>query len=165
MGRIILTDKGLSLSAYTQLLIWKKTMTIKTKTFVPGMKFTETIKKPRISENDVESYLIKQVKATGGESHKWHARGRAGVHDRIVLFPGDEIWLVEVKASDGSKSPKQEEFHEHLYKDLAYTRSITVWCYKDVDDWLDIRHRWNSLTMTQTHLNRFKELQIGRIKR
>ena len=84
------------------------------------------------------SKVLKEVKKLGGVAKKWHARGNAGVHDRIVLFPNDEIWLVEVKAPDGKKSVKQREFHKQLY-DMGYGRNLTVWCYEDIDTWLLMR--------------------------
>lgn len=92
----------------------------------------------RVTETDVEGHLKDRVEEMGGIAKKWYARGNKGVHDRICIFPMDNIWLVEAKAPDGSKSRGQKEFHNKLWGDLVCTRSVTVWCKDDVEVWLRI---------------------------
>ena len=121
----------------------------------------------RITEASVEQYLRKKIKEEGGIDRKWYARGNKGVHDRIVIFPNDEIWLIEVKAPDGTKTPHQKKFHKQLYE-MAITRSITVWCKEDVNDWLHMRKHMarSGLNLShQAYQPYGRELMIGRIKR
>jgi len=56
-------------------------------------------------ERDVEQYLVKRVKALGGECFKWVSPGRVGVPDRIVVLPGGQIMFIEVKRP-GAKPTK-----------------------------------------------------------
>lgn len=58
-------------------------------------------------ENDVEKYLIRQVKAAGGLCWKWISPGRRGVPDRIVVLPGGGIYFVELKAPGKTERPDQ----------------------------------------------------------
>lgn len=62
-------------------------------------------------ERDVESYLIKRVRFLGGKAIKL-APTEAGVPDRLILWPGGIIHLVEVKADGGVISKAQHRWHE-----------------------------------------------------
>ena len=58
-------------------------------------------------ENDVEKYLIRQVKAIDGLCWKWVSPGRRGVPDRIVMLPGGGVYFVELKAPGKTERPDQ----------------------------------------------------------
>ena len=49
-------------------------------------------------ERDVEIYLRDKVKKAGGKAYKFESPGNDGVPDRIVIFPGNRIFFVELKA-------------------------------------------------------------------
>lgn len=57
-------------------------------------------------EKEIESYLNKRIKETGGLSYKWISTIR-GVPDRIVIYKG-RLWLVELKTATGTLSPRQQ---------------------------------------------------------
>jgi len=61
-------------------------------------KFLPDAPKPRkakeIRERDVEAYMVKRVKALGGECRKVKWIGRTGAPDRLVMLPGHR-WLED----------------------------------------------------------------------
>ena len=67
-------------------------------------------------ERDVENYLVKRVKAMGGEVRKVQWIGRRGAPDRLVMLPpwargsGITVW-VELKAP--GKKPEIYQLREH----------------------------------------------------
>ena len=60
-----------------------------------------------MKEKDVEQKLKKEVEGNGGLCLKWVCPGRAGVPDRIVLFPGGCLCFVELKAPGEIPRPLQ----------------------------------------------------------
>ena len=52
----------------------------------------------KISEKAIEEHLRDQAKSKGGKAYKFVSPGNAGVPDRMVVLPGCEIFLVELKA-------------------------------------------------------------------
>lgn len=61
-------------------------------------------------ERDIEKALVKRVKAAGGEVRKVQWPGRAGAPDRVVMLPGQLVW-VELKRP-GAK-PRLQQLLEH----------------------------------------------------
>lgn len=61
-------------------------------------------------EKEIEKYLVKRVKETGGICEKWNS-GTAGWPDRIVLLPEEKVAFVEVKAP--GKKPRKIQAHRH----------------------------------------------------
>lgn len=82
-------------------------------------------------ERDIEDYLVKRVKAMGGEVRKVQWIGRIGAPDRLVMlpatrfkkleapfgltcnFPAQTIW-VELKAPGAKPRPSQLREHERM---------------------------------------------------
>lgn len=71
-------------------------------------------------ERDIEDYLVKRVKAMGGEVRKVKWIGRIGAPDRLVMLPvterryyGDSIW-VELKAPGEKARPSQLREHDRM---------------------------------------------------
>ena len=66
-------------------------------------------------EKQVEKYLTKRVKESGGLSYKWIS-SVTGVPDRIILL-NNQVHFVELKTTTGSLSPRQmyvfDELGEH----------------------------------------------------
>ena len=76
-------------------------------------------------ERDIESYLVKRVKAMGGEVRKVQWIGRRGAPDRCVMMPAREDFLpgsvidpetiwVELKAPGKKAESHQLREHERM---------------------------------------------------
>ena len=63
-------------------------------------------------ERDVEAALVRRVKRLGGLCEKFHAIGRRGVPDRIVILPGNIVIFVELKAPGKKPTAKQRADHQ-----------------------------------------------------
>lgn len=74
-------------------------------------------------ESDIEDYLVKRVKAMGGEVRKVQWIGRIGAPDRLVMLPprvtingvgmNNSAW-VELKAPGAKPRPSQLREHERM---------------------------------------------------
>lgn len=86
-------------------------------------------------ETNVEQKIVKITRQKGGLCLKWVSPGETGVPDRICLFPGGKIIMIEVKRpglKDG-RSPRQKKMHSRL-KALG----CTVWI---INDWKEFERR------------------------
>ena len=70
-------------------------------------------------ESEIEKYLVKRVKALGGEVRKVSWIGRRGAPDRLVMAPCDHfrapVW-VELKATGKKTEPHQVREHARMRK-------------------------------------------------
>lgn len=108
-------------------------------------------------ESDIEKYLVKQVKAAGGEVRKVQWIGRSGAPDRLVMLPpkftramvskvfdvpedqlapesyalGRTIW-VELKAPGKKAEPHQAREHERMRK--MGQRVVVIDSYEGVEE-------------------------------
>lgn len=64
-------------------------------------------------EAELEGKFRQQVKLHGGYTIKL-APTESGVPDRLVVFPGGRMYLVELKTEDGTVSPIQRHWHARL---------------------------------------------------
>lgn len=64
-----------------------------------------------MKESEIEAYMVRRVKAAGGEVRKCTWVGRRGAPDRLVLLPGRPAVYVELKAP--GKLPGQIQVREH----------------------------------------------------
>jgi hypothetical protein len=64
-------------------------------------------------ESDIENYLVKRVKAMGGEIRKVSWIGRRGAPDRRVMLGARTAW-VELKAPGKTAEPHQVREHERM---------------------------------------------------
>jgi len=64
-------------------------------------------------ESNLETFFRKQVRLAGGHTIKL-APTEAGVPDRLVIFPEDRLFLVELKREDTSLRPIQRVWHERM---------------------------------------------------
>jgi hypothetical protein len=62
-------------------------------------------------ESEIEAYLVRQVKAAGGEVRKCTWVGRRGAPDRLVMLQGRAAAYVELKAP--GKLPSLAQVREH----------------------------------------------------
>jgi hypothetical protein len=67
-----------------------------------------------VRESKIEKALVRRVRASGGEIRKVTWVGRRGAPDRLVMIPGRNPALVELKAPRGRLSKLQEREHEIL---------------------------------------------------
>ena len=76
-----------------------------------------------MKEREVEAYLVKSVRALGGECRKVEWIGRRGAPDRLVMLPlsgrsgrwssSRTIW-VELKAPGEKAKPHQKREHDRM---------------------------------------------------
>lgn len=85
-------------------------------------------------ETHVESYLQKQVSATGGLCRKWVSPGRRHVPDRICIWP-DRIVFVELKKPGEEARPGQLREHAALRRRGCDVRVIDT--KQKVDELID----------------------------
>lgn len=73
-------------------------------------------------ESKIEAYLVKRVKAMGGEVRKVTWQGRRGAPDRLVMLPNEgryddyatrTVW-VELKATGVEAEPHQLREHARM---------------------------------------------------
>lgn len=58
-------------------------------------------------ESKLEHILVEEIRKEGGKAYKWTSPGNDGVPDRIVFFPGGEVYFIELKTAAGRVSAKQ----------------------------------------------------------
>ena len=85
-------------------------------------------------EKEVESYLVKRVKALGGVAYKFTSPAHRGVSDRVVVLPGGAVWFVELKTETGRLSPLQDLFRKEI--NGLGGNYIFLYGVKDVDRFL-----------------------------
>lgn len=81
-------------------------------------------------ERDVEDYLVKRVKALGGEVRKVEWIGRRGAPDRLAMLPGRLLW-IELK-SPGKKA-KPHQIREHARMRAMGQRVEVIDSFEGVD--------------------------------
>lgn len=62
-------------------------------------------------EKDVETALVRRVKAMGGLCEKFTSPGRRSVPDRLVTMPDGQIIFVELKRPGGKPTEAQLKDH------------------------------------------------------
>lgn len=67
-------------------------------------------------ESTIERYLVRKVKAAGGECYKFVSPGRKNVPDRLCVFPGARLCFVELKAPGETASAAQLREHGRLWR-------------------------------------------------
>jgi hypothetical protein len=65
-------------------------------------------------ESIIEAYLIRRVKARGGEVRKARWIGRRGAPDRVVMLPGGATIWIELKAPGEKAEPHQAREHARM---------------------------------------------------
>lgn len=85
-------------------------------------------------ESALESFFRQRVRLLNGYTVKL-APMEAGVPDRLVIFPGGRIFLVELKTENGSVSAVQKVWHDRM----RHRWNVRVWVLygrEDVVRWL-----------------------------
>lgn len=82
-------------------------------------------------ESKIEKALVRAVRAQGGEIRKVSWTGRRGAPDRLVMLPGRNPVLVELKAPRGRLSKLQEREQAILRKWFVVH---VVWSLDDINE-------------------------------
>ena len=69
-----------------------------------------------MTEKNIEQYLARKVRETGGKAYKFVSPGNAGVPDRLVIFPSGKVIFVELKAPGKVPTNLQKAKHRELEK-------------------------------------------------
>lgn len=90
-------------------------------------------------ESLIEAYLVKKVKALGGEVRKVKWLGRNGAPDRLVLVRGyggvsPQPFFVELKAT--GKTPESHQLREHARLEELGVRVVVIDSLEKVDELL-----------------------------
>lgn len=85
-------------------------------------------------ESEIERYLTKRVRETGGISYKWTSPNRRGVPDRILIYPEARYYLCELKATD--KMPTQAQIREHRRLQAMGCIVLVIASKEDVDNFI-----------------------------
>lgn len=71
-------------------------------------------------ESSVESYLVAQVKAHGGDTRKVTYQGRKGAPDRWCFFPGGRLLIVECKRPNKNKLDPLQEIEVNWLQGMGF---------------------------------------------
>lgn len=85
-------------------------------------------------ESSLEAFLQKRVRLLGGYSVKL-APMEAGVPDRLVIFPGGRMFLVELKTETGRLSLVQRVWHNRMLETYN-VRVHTIYGREGIVKWL-----------------------------
>lgn len=92
--------------------------------------------KKKVLEKHVEAYLYKKMKKLGGECYKWSSANTRGVADRICVFPGGIVAMVELKKDTKAKlSPTQVKFHNKMSA-LNVPHVVVLHGKEEVTQWI-----------------------------
>lgn len=86
------------------------------------------------SEAQLEVMFNNRVRLAGGISWKL-APTTAGIPDRLAVFPGGRMWLVELKTDTGKVSPIQAVLHDRLLNEFD-VQVVTLFGRKMIDWWI-----------------------------
>jgi hypothetical protein len=64
---------------------------------------------PTPRESSLERWFVRKVKELGGKAYKFTSPGHRSVPDRIIIFPYEHIFLVELKRKGKHATPKQKD--------------------------------------------------------
>lgn len=87
-------------------------------------------------ERDIEAYLVTRCRHVGVLCYKWTSPGRAGVPDRICVFPGGQVVFVELKAP--GKKPTSAQLREHARLREYKQKVAVVDSIEEVDELLNL---------------------------
>ena len=93
-----------------------------------------------MSEKEIEMMMRKEIGQQEGKFLKLVSPGNDGVPDRIAIFPGGEIWFVELKTKDGHVKPIQTKWQNILSRLGCRARIIKG--EDQAREWLDKHREW-----------------------
>jgi len=92
--------------------------------------------KTKITEKQVEDYLVRRVAAIGGVAEKTVSLGGRGYFDRVVVLPGGSVFFVECKKPRGSHATAHQKARHRYYRALGANVRV-VKTYADADRLVD----------------------------
>jgi len=93
------------------------------------------VKLAKISERDIEEFLVSEVKKVGGLALKFTSQGNAGVPDRLVILPDGNVHFIELKAKGKKPSKLQKVVHKQFLQRNVKVEIIDS--KEEVKEWLD----------------------------
>lgn len=95
-------------------------------------------------ERDIERYLVKRVKTSGGEVRKVQWVGRAGAPDRLVMLPEKHWTLIDhavvgtvwVELKAPGVKPEAHQLREHERMRAVGQRVVVIDSFEAVDELL-----------------------------
>lgn len=90
----------------------------------------------KVSEREVEKFLIDEVKKLKGLCLKFQSPSNSGVPDRIIIMPDGKIYFIELKRPKGGKLSSLQKY---WFKKLKqYKVNVVVLKNKEeVKGWLN----------------------------
>lgn len=70
-----------------------------------------------MSEKAIEKRLVDEVKKLNGLVYKFNSQANNGVPDRLIVFPNNLIFFVELKKSKGGITSKVQEYQLEKLKE------------------------------------------------
>ena len=86
-----------------------------------------------MNESEIEKYLVKTVRAMGGEAYKFNSLSHRGVSDRVVCLLNGETWFIELKTAGGKLSALQKIFAQDMKR--MNQKYACLWNKEQVDRW------------------------------
>jgi len=87
-------------------------------------------------ERDIESALVRSVRARGGKAYKFTSPAQRGVPDRIVCLPEwERPVFVELKAP--GRKPTKLQLHEHRVLRRLNQHVVVVDSHQAIDELLE----------------------------
>lgn len=71
----------------------------------------------KLKEKVIEKRLVEEVKKLNGLIYKFNSQGNNGVPDRLIVFPKNLIFFVELKKPGGGILSKVQEYQLELLRE------------------------------------------------
>lgn len=104
-------------------------------------------------ERKIEERLVRYCKKKGVLCYKFNSPSRAGVPDRILIFPGGKVIFLELKATGAKPTPLQSrelKVIAHQGADAYWADSVEKW--KAIVDNLLKDPSWKSVVSNRDYL-------------
>lgn len=89
----------------------------------------------KITEQEIEEYLIKRTTDLGCYCIKQSPSVVAGIPDELILTLDGKHYLVELKTADGKLSKAQLETQQRLIK--MHHVVVTLWSIEQIDEFVN----------------------------
>ena len=93
-------------------------------------------------ESNLEGFFQHQVRRAGGRAYKVVPTTR-GMPDRLALFPGGRVYLVELKRDRGHGALRPDQEVWHAKAEQMGVNVAVLWGKAEILDWLEEVKRGN----------------------
>lgn len=95
----------------------------------------------KVTEKEIEKYLVKKIKEHGGLSYKLSSPTNTGLPDRLVVF-GELVFFVELKTPTGRLSARQAQVlkelrHCYWINNTPVHRCAVLSDFAEVNRWVE----------------------------